>query len=52
MIAYITINIDPVVHLGPLAVHWYGLIMALALIVGAVDLYPHVRAAASPTKAT
>ena len=36
MIAYITINIDPVVHLGPLAVHWYGLIMTLALIVGAV----------------
>ena len=36
MIAYITINIDPVIgHLGPFAVRWYPLIMALGVIVGA-----------------
>ena len=35
MIAYITINIDPVIgHLGPFVVRWYPLIMALGVIVG------------------
>ena len=35
MIAYITINIDPVIgHLGPFAMRWYPLIMALGVIVG------------------
>ena len=35
MIAYITINIDPVIgHLGPFTVRWYSLIMALGVIVG------------------
>ena len=36
MIAYITINIDPIIgHLGPFAVRWYPLIMVLGVIVGA-----------------
>ena len=35
MIAYITVNIDPVIgHFGPFAVRWYPLIMALGTIVG------------------
>ena len=35
MIAYITINIDPVIgHFGPFALRWYPLIMALGVIVG------------------
>jgi phosphatidylglycerol:prolipoprotein diacylglycerol transferase len=35
VIAYITINIDPIIgHLGPFAVRWYPLIMALGVIVG------------------
>lgn len=34
--ATITIDIDPVfAHLGPLALHWYGVIMAVAVLVGA-----------------
>ncbi len=32
---YIYINIDPViVHLGPLALHWYGLMYVVAILVG------------------
>ena len=29
----ITINIDPVIHLGPLSVHWYGVMYALAFLI-------------------
>jgi phosphatidylglycerol:prolipoprotein diacylglycerol transferase len=29
----ITINLDPVIHVGPLQVHWYGLMYALAFFV-------------------
>jgi phosphatidylglycerol---prolipoprotein diacylglyceryl transferase len=37
--ATITINIDPVfAHLGPLALRWYGVIMAIAVMVGALVL--------------
>ena len=36
MTAYITINIDPVLHLGPLTLYWYGLIMGVALVAGTV----------------
>ena len=36
MLATITINIDPIiVHLGPLAIRWYGVIMAVAVLAGA-----------------
>jgi phosphatidylglycerol:prolipoprotein diacylglycerol transferase len=36
MIAYITINIDPIIgHLGPFALRWYPLIMVMGVIVGA-----------------
>ena len=39
--ATITINIDPVfAHLGPLTLRWYGVIMALAVMVGALVLRP------------
>lgn len=34
-LAYIVINIDPVlVHLGPLAIHWYGLMYVVAISIG------------------
>ena len=34
-VAFITIDIDPILfHLGPLAVRWYGVIMAIAVLVG------------------
>ena len=37
MVGYITINIDPIIfHLGAFAIRWYGVIMAIALLVGAV----------------
>jgi phosphatidylglycerol---prolipoprotein diacylglyceryl transferase len=29
----ITINLDPVLHIGPLPIHWYGVMYALAFIV-------------------
>ena len=35
MISYITININPVlVHIGPIAVHWYGIMYAIAFTAG------------------
>lgn len=34
MLAVIHINIDPVVHIGPLAVHWYGVMYAVAFTAG------------------
>ena len=35
MTASITINVDPILfHLGPLALRWYGVIMAIAVLVG------------------
>jgi phosphatidylglycerol---prolipoprotein diacylglyceryl transferase len=34
-LAYIVINIDPIlVHLGPLAIHWYGLAYVVAISIG------------------
>ena len=29
----ITIDIDPVIHLGPFQVHWYGVMYAVAFLV-------------------
>jgi phosphatidylglycerol:prolipoprotein diacylglycerol transferase len=31
-IGFITINIDPVLHLGPLPIHWYGIMYAVAFL--------------------
>src|SRR5579884_226791 len=31
-VAIIVVNIDPVIHLGPLSVHWYGIMYALAFL--------------------
>ena len=28
--AYITIDLDPVLHIGGLAIHWYGVLYAVA----------------------
>ena len=33
VIGIIVINIDPVIHLGPLAIHWYGVMYAIAFYV-------------------
>ena len=45
MIAYITINIDPIIgHLGPFAVRWYSLIMVL----GSHRRRLHLRRSAAP----
>jgi phosphatidylglycerol---prolipoprotein diacylglyceryl transferase len=32
-LGFITINVDPVLHIGPLPIHWYGVMYALAFIV-------------------
>jgi phosphatidylglycerol:prolipoprotein diacylglycerol transferase len=32
-LGFITINIDPVLHLGPLPIHWYGIMYAVAFLV-------------------
>ena len=31
-LGFITINVDPVLHIGPLPIHWYGVMYALAFI--------------------
>jgi phosphatidylglycerol:prolipoprotein diacylglycerol transferase len=31
-VGFITINIDPVLHLGPLPIHWYGVMYAVAFL--------------------
>ena len=33
MLGIIVINVDPVIHLGPLAIHWYGVMYAIAFYV-------------------
>jgi phosphatidylglycerol:prolipoprotein diacylglycerol transferase len=33
MLGIIVININPVIHLGPLAIHWYGVMYAIAFYV-------------------
>ena len=32
-VGFITINVDPVLNLGPLPIHWYGVMYALAFLV-------------------
>jgi hypothetical protein len=33
VLGIIVVNIDPVIHLGPLAIHWYGVMYAIAFYV-------------------
>ena len=43
-LAYIVINIDPIAfHLGPIAVHWYGLAYVVAITVGMLVLLRWTR---------
>jgi len=40
----ITINVDPVAfHLGPVSVRWYGLMYAVAIIIGSLVIWPYAR---------
>jgi phosphatidylglycerol---prolipoprotein diacylglyceryl transferase len=32
-LGFITINLDPVLHIGPLPIHWYGVMYAVAFLV-------------------
>jgi phosphatidylglycerol:prolipoprotein diacylglycerol transferase len=32
LVGFITINIDPVLHIGPIPIHWYGVMYALAFL--------------------
>jgi phosphatidylglycerol---prolipoprotein diacylglyceryl transferase len=32
-LGFITINVDPVLHLGPVPIHWYGIMYAIAFLV-------------------
>jgi phosphatidylglycerol---prolipoprotein diacylglyceryl transferase len=34
LLGFITINVDPVLHLGPVPIHWYGIMYAAAFIAG------------------
>jgi phosphatidylglycerol:prolipoprotein diacylglycerol transferase len=44
MLAYIYINIDPViVHIGPVALRWYGLMYVVGIIMGLVFLRGYTR---------
>ena len=31
-VGFITINVDPVLNLGPLPIHWYGVMYAVAFL--------------------
>lgn len=33
LLGVITINVDPVLHLGPVPIHWYGIMYAIAFLV-------------------
>ena len=32
LVGFITINVDPVLHIGPIPIHWYGVMYALAFL--------------------
>jgi phosphatidylglycerol---prolipoprotein diacylglyceryl transferase len=41
---YFVINLDPVAfHLGPLAVHWYGLMYVVGIFMGLMVAWPYAR---------
>ena len=33
-VGFITINVDPVLHLGPLPIHWYGVMYVVGIMGG------------------
>lgn len=43
LVAVIKIGIDPVFHLGPLTVHWYGVGYAVAILVGLEVALPYAE---------
>lgn len=43
LVGVIKIGIDPVFHLGPLAVHWYGVGYAVAILVGLQVALPYAE---------
>ncbi|MGA2872617.1 MAG: prolipoprotein diacylglyceryl transferase [Candidatus Dormibacteria bacterium] len=43
LVAVIKIGIDPVFHLGPLAIHWYGVGYAVAILVALEVALPYAR---------
>ena len=45
LLGYITIDVDPVLHIGGLAIHWYGVMYAVAFWVGwRYAVSPHMTA--------
>ena len=47
--AYITIDLDPVLHIGGLSIHWYGVLYAVAFWVGwRYAVSPHLTARGVP----
>ncbi|MFI5285489.1 MAG: prolipoprotein diacylglyceryl transferase [Candidatus Dormibacteria bacterium] len=51
MIGIIVINIDPVIHVGPLSIHWYGVMYAIAFCVAyRCAVVPLVRRAGVPSE--
>jgi phosphatidylglycerol:prolipoprotein diacylglycerol transferase len=52
VIAVITMPLDPVLRLGPLPLHWYGLGYALAFIVGLRLITPFLERRGIPPKTT
>ena len=39
----ITIDINPVFHLGPLAIHWYGVMYAVGITIGLLVAWPYAK---------
>ena len=40
----ITININPVaLYIGPLALHWYGLMYVVGIVVGLLVAWPYAK---------
>ena len=42
-LCYLIINLDPVVHLGPLAIHWYGLAYVVGISLGLWTILRYAR---------
>ena len=49
LVGTITIDIDPVLHLGPVPIHWYGIMYVVAFVVAfRYGVLPHVTARGLP----